>query len=112
MERILSSVNHVVEKSGHVAIDQHALEAFADTIKPEELDVPPLFEKKESYSTEQSIAFGFVYNAINFSYWGEPKWTITIDGKDYDGGFGMFIEHLERHARRGDCGARPLQLRW
>lgn len=100
MERILSSVNHVVEKSRYVAIDQHALEAFADTIKPEELDVPPLFEKKESYSTEQSIAFGFVYNAINFSYWGEPKWTITIDGKDYDGGFGM-LRALQRGIDEG-----------
>lgn len=90
MDRILNSVEQVTGKARHVSINEDALEAFADTIKPEELaDVPPFFEKDDNLSLEQSIAFGFVYNAVNFSYWGDPKWTINIDGEDYDGGIGM-----------------------
>ncbi|MCA9341134.1 hypothetical protein KC952_01240 [Candidatus Saccharibacteria bacterium] len=101
MERILSSIDEVVTKSKHVSINQLALEAFADSITPKELeDVPPLFEKDDNLSLEQSIAFGFVYNAINFSYWGEPKWTINVDGKDYDGGIGM-LRALQRGIQSG-----------
>lgn len=90
MDRILNSVEKVVAASKHVSVNEEALKTFAATVKPEELaDVPPFFEKDDTLSLEQSIAFGFVYNAVNFSYWGDPKWTVTIEGKDYDGGIGM-----------------------
>ena len=101
MDRILSTVEQVVAKAKYVSINEPALEAFADTIKQEELaDVPPFFEKDDNLSLEQSIAFGFVYNAVNFSYWGEPKWTVNIDGKDYDGGIGM-LRAVQRGIKSG-----------
>ncbi len=101
MDRILNSVEQVVGRSRHVSINQRALEAFADTIKPEELaDVPPFFEKDDNLSLEQSIAFGFVYNAVNFSYWGNPKWTINIDSEDYDGGSAM-LRAVQRGIKSG-----------
>lgn len=101
MNRILDSVEQVIEKAKHVSINRHALEAFADTIKPEELaDVPPFFEKDDSLSLEQSIAFGFVYNAVNFSYWGEPKWTVTVEDEEYDGGIGM-LRAIQRGIESG-----------
>ncbi len=90
MERILQSIEPVVNNHKHVSIDQQALETFADTIASKELEsVPPLFEKDDNLTLEQSIAFGFVYNTVNFSYWGDPKWTVTIDGEDYGGGISM-----------------------
>lgn len=89
MERVLRSIEHVVDNHRHVSINQRALEAFADTITSKELEsMPPLFEKDDNLTLEQSVAFGFVYNAINFSYWGDPKWTVTISGENYDGGIG------------------------
>lgn len=101
MDRILKSVERVVRDSSYVSINQHALEAFGDTIQAAELeDVPLLFERDDSLSLEQSIAFGFVYNAINFSYWGQPKWAITVDGDNYDGGIGMF-RALQRGVKSG-----------
>jgi hypothetical protein len=89
MDRILNSVRAVVEQSKHVVINEQALEAFAIKIKPEELNIPEFFERNNRFSLEQSIALGFVYNAVNFSYWGEPKWTVTVNGESYDGGLGM-----------------------
>lgn len=38
---------------------------------------------------EQQIALAFVYNSINFCYWGEPKWTVQVNGNFYDGSSGM-----------------------
>lgn len=101
MDRILNSVEQVIGKSKHVSINEDAIEAFGNTIKPEELaDAPPFFEKDDSLSLEQSIAFGFVYNAVNFSYWGEPKWTVNVDGKEWDGGIGM-LRAIQRGIKSG-----------
>ena len=30
-----------------------------------------------------------LFNTINFSYWGEPKWTIEFHGRSLDGAWGM-----------------------
>ena len=100
MNRISESVKYVVNHSEHVTINQYALEAFADNISHDELQIPKLFEKNDALSLEQSIAFGFVYNAVNFSYWGEPKWTITIGVESYDGGLGM-LQALQRGVESG-----------
>ena len=100
MNRISESVKYVVNHSEHVTINQRALEAFADNISQAELHIPELFEKNDALSLEQSIAFGFVYNAVNFSYWGEPKWTITIGVESYDGGLGM-LQALQRGVESG-----------
>lgn len=90
MERILKSVEPVVASAEYVRLNEEAIKSFADTIQADELEAaPPFFEKDYNLSLEQSIAFGFVYNAVNFSYWGEPKWTVTADDSDYDGGIGM-----------------------
>lgn len=90
MDKILSSVEKVVEHSKQVSIDNVALRVFANSLKPEEFEGElTLFEKDDELTLDDSIAFGFVYNAVNFSYWGEPKWTYTVDGEDKGGGIGM-----------------------
>ena len=90
MNRILKTVENVTGSSKHVSIDYNNLDTFADSITSRELKgIQPLFEKDDNLSLEQSIAFGFVYNAVNFSYWGEPKWVFTVNGEDRGGGIGM-----------------------
>lgn len=90
MNRVLKTVEKVAGSSKHVSIDHDNLNTFADSITTRELEgIQPLFEKDSGLSLEQSIAFGFVYNAINFSYWGEPKWAFTVNGEDKGGGIGM-----------------------
>ncbi|RYC74911.1 queuosine salvage family protein [Candidatus Nanoperiomorbus periodonticus] len=90
MDRILHSIDIVVKESAAVSVDERAIKAFVDTIQLNELDKPQyLFKGDESFSLEQSIAYGFVYNAINFSFWGEPKWKVYVDDKEYDGSVGM-----------------------
>lgn len=39
---------------------------------------------------EVTAAFMLVANAINFSYWGEPKWCVRYKGGAFDGAFGLF----------------------
>ncbi len=33
----------------------------------------------------------FIFNALSFSYWGEPKWTIEYKDKKHDGAWGMIL---------------------
>ena len=41
-----------------------------------------------SMSTKDIINFLLIYDSIDFSFWGNPKWTINADGKELDGGSG------------------------
>ncbi len=54
----------------------------------------------ENYGEEEYIAFVFVYNSLNFSYWGYPKWTINIQGNNYDGSAAM-IRAIKRAITEG-----------
>jgi hypothetical protein len=42
------------------------------------------------FTSEELIALVIILEALNFSYWGEPKWTVTINGQEYDGFYAMF----------------------
>ena len=89
--KILGSTKCVVETSKHVQINQEAIERFCTAFDHEHikhwLDEAP-FDIK-TLDTEDRLNFMLVFNAISFSYWGEPKWTIEYKGKEYDGSWAM-----------------------
>lgn len=43
------------------------------------------------FSDEDKLHFLFVFNALSFSYWGEPKWTVEHKDKKHDGAWGMIL---------------------
>lgn len=46
-------------------------------------------------STETIINFLLVYEAIDFSFWGNPKWTIDTDNGKEDGSIGLLYAILK-----------------
>lgn len=40
-------------------------------------------------STRDIVNFLLIYDSIDFSFWGNPKWTIDAYGKDLDGGIAL-----------------------
>lgn len=91
MLEVLNSTRPVVEQAVDVHINTEQVTAFAAT-----LDAPAFRQSEFSEETvlvdateEDQIAFAFVCNALNFCFWGDPKWTVTVAGKKYDGAFGM-----------------------
>lgn len=40
-------------------------------------------------STKNVINFLLIYDSINFSFWGDSKWTIDVNRKQLDGGGGI-----------------------
>lgn len=90
MQTILNSVRPVIGNSKHVKINREVLEAFAASVKPEDMEGAEYAEEAGDFTQEQHVAFAFVYNSLNFCYWGEPKWAVTIDGEQYDGSAAMW----------------------
>ncbi len=85
LDEIMKSCKYVVNNSKSVKINEKQIDKFVEKINKVEtkhwlsfspynlLDLP----------TETIINFLLVYDAIDFSFWGEPKWEInTINGKE------------------------------
>ena len=98
LDKIIKSCQYVVNNSKSVKINETNLDKFIGKIKKVEtienwlafspynlLDLP----------TETIINFLLVYEAIDFSFWGNPKWTIdTPTGKE-DGSIALLYVILK-----------------
>ncbi len=64
---------------------------FCKTVTPAELEGTEFEDSTiiKGLTEEEYIALCFVDSSLNFCYWGEPKWTIQVDGADWDGSAAM-----------------------
>jgi hypothetical protein len=91
MNEIIKSIKPIIDNSSFVSIDDRAIDFFVDSITKEESEKSE-FDNMPAIpnpSEENYIGLSIVYNSINFCYWGNPKWTVNIDGKNYDGSYGL-----------------------
>jgi len=87
---ILDGVEWVVGRSQHVRIDQERLLCVVERLDLDRLRLPDWqVPVVPSWRDERLVDFFFLFNAINFCYWGQPKWTISYQGQPHDGAFGM-----------------------
>jgi len=91
MNTVLSTTKEVVEKSTFVKINQGKLLEFANNFSHGQakhwlMAAPIDFTK---FSDEEKLHFIFLFNSLSFCYWGEPKWTIERDDKQFDGSWAM-----------------------
>lgn len=102
MREILESVQPVVEAAKSVQINPEAIKVFADSINEGDLNGSEFGEDTilQDATEEQRIAFAFVYDAVNFCYWGEPKWALSADGKEF-GGSASMMRALKRAVDEG-----------
>ena len=93
MNLVLKTTRAVMENSKHVRIDHDKIDEFCKDYDQEKMehwlkDSP--FELS-TLEDEDKLNFLFVFNSINFCYWGEPKWTVEYRGAEYDGAWGMIV---------------------
>ena len=88
---ILETNKFVVDNAKHVKINYDKV----DTLVDELLKFNNVhYLTKVPYdvygmSTKDLINFLLVYDSIDFSFWGNPKWTIDANGKNLDGGIAL-----------------------
>lgn len=102
MQDILDTVQPVAEIAKHVHINPEAIKTFADSVKPDDLNGSEYNEENTLHDAtdEQRIAYAFVYDAVNFCYWGEPKWAVTTGGNEL-GGSASMMQALKRAVEEG-----------
>ncbi len=93
MNPVLDATKYVMENSVQVKIKMNRLHEFSDNFRAGDSkhwlsDAP--FDLS-SLSDLEKLHFLFVFNSINFCYWGEPKWTLDYKNKKYDGAWGMVV---------------------
>ena len=87
---IVSDARWVVARSRHVQIDKARLQQVCDGLELGNLCLPDWrIPVVPPWRDERLADFILLFNSINFSYWGEPKWTITFRDQPYDGAFGL-----------------------
>lgn len=97
LENIIISCNYVSKNSKHVTIDEEKLNLFVENIK----DVKMNHWLSSSpfglldLAVETIINFLLIYESINFSFWGEPKWTIDTNIGKLDGSIALLYVLLQ-----------------
>lgn len=91
LDKVLETCQYVVGNAKHVKINYDKTKDLINEL--------PTFDNihyltKVPYniytmSTKDIINFLLIYDAIDFSFWGEPKWTIDYNGKQLDGGMAL-----------------------
>ena len=87
----LTRIGALARQLPDVRVDRARACAFAEDVSASELNLPdwrgPAFPLDD---TDDTAAFLLVANSVNFSFWGNPKWTVTDPAGEFDGSFGLF----------------------
>ncbi|MBI5345709.1 MAG: hypothetical protein HZB76_00985 [Chlamydiae bacterium] len=102
MNKILETTKFVIENSDFVKINRMKVTEFSKNFNPDKVEhwlnaIPFNFTH---FFDKDKLNFLFIFDAISFSYWGEPKWSIEYKGKKQDGTWGMILA-LERAQEEG-----------
>lgn len=98
LEKVLETCQYVVDNARHVKINyEKANDLMNELLEFENVH----YLTKVPYSiygmnTKDIINFLLIYDSIDFSFWGNPKWTIDANGENLDGGIAILhcIYHL------------------
>lgn len=91
LEQVIKTCNFVVENAKYVKINyEKVTELIDELLKFDNVH----YLTKVPYAiydmdTKDIVNFLLIYDAIDFSFWGNPKWTIHVDGKELDGGMAL-----------------------
>jgi hypothetical protein len=64
-----------------------------------------------SWRDERLMDYVLPFNSINFCYWGEPKWTIHLRGRPYNGAHGLWRTGIPAHSGAFLTRISPEQFR-
>lgn len=97
LDKIIKSCKYVANNSKLVKINETNLDKFIGKIKKVETEHWLAFSPYNllDLPTETIINFLLVYEAIDFSFWGNPKWTINTENGKEDGSIALLYTILK-----------------
>ena len=91
LDKVLNTSSFVVDNAKHVKINYDKVNDLIDELLKFK-NVHYLTQVPYSIynmNTRDIVNFLLIYDSINFSFWGDPKWKINVNGKDLDGGIAL-----------------------
>ena len=98
LEKVLDTCSYVYENSKHVKIDINKVKELAKDNRFNEKTAHWLSSNPYGIldlDVEDIINFLVIYDSIDCSFWGDPKWTIKTDRGDIDGAIGLMYALLK-----------------
>ncbi len=97
LDEIIKSCEYVANNSKSVKINEKELDKFIETIKEIKLKHWLSFSPYNllDLPTEIIINFLLIYEAIDFSFWGNPKWTVDTNKGREDGSIALLYAILK-----------------
>lgn len=107
---VLATTRPVVEAAAHVRIDQPAVGTVAGRLAAGELRVPAWNTRYHYAGPPAATAlYLLALDALNFCFWGEPRWTIEYEGEVLDG-YWALAAALKRAVLNGALLLAPAAL--
>lgn len=102
-DKIHSSCKYVMDNSKFVKINYDVLDEFISNIEYKELKNWLLYNPYNllDMNIDKIINFLLIFEAICYSFWGNPKWTINVDGVEKDGSDAL-LYILMNYAKNND----------
>lgn len=87
IEKIIDSCQYVVNNSKHVSIDYHKIDEIIKNIDCSNLKFWLADNPYDLFGLGISnvVNFLLIFESIDYSFWGNPKWTIATDDGKKDG---------------------------
>lgn len=83
---VLSTTRYVVDHAQHVSLDSERLRAVSADAARAGIAPPPWNRELHwAGAPAQTAMYIFVLDALNFCFWGEPRWKVTYAGRELDG---------------------------
>ena len=104
---VLKTTAFVVKYARHVKIDQDSIKRAADALAEKRV-APPAWNYGYHFfdGTERTVNYLFLLDALNFCFWGKPKWGIIYHSKKLDGYWALAAAlkcAIEKHSRFADA---------
>jgi hypothetical protein len=98
--QVLTTTAAVVRRAKNVTLDLKRIQTVAQVLSLRPVSVPPWnFEYHYFDNSERTVMYIFLLDALNFSFWGEPKWTVKGIHRNLDGYWALAVA-LKRAAER------------
>ena len=83
---VLKTTAYVVEHAHHVQIVPDAVKRAANALVDEHVE-PPAWDYEHHYfdGTPRSVNYLFLLDALNFCFWGKPRWQVAYKSEQLDG---------------------------
>ena len=87
LEKLTNQCNDITKNSTNIIIDYEKINYLIGQLK--EYQYENYLVKLLNYEKDKLVNFILIYDSINFSFFGEPKWSIKVDNKILDGSFAL-----------------------